>query len=136
MPIWRNMLERNFKELESNTIEEILAEIFCEAMEEEICKEHRCGAKPCIQDEPSFTHHKEFERYETVEIADVIFNDPATIVKWTDGTKTVVKCDGDKFDQEKGLAMAIIKKMLGNTGNYYELFREYCSPEYVREKHI
>lgn len=71
----------------------------------------------------------------TIEIEDVIFNDPATIVKWSDGSKTVVKCDGDKFDQEKGLAMAIIKRILGNTGSYYDVFREYCSPEYVREKH-
>lgn len=54
------------------------------------------------------------------DIKKVIFNDPATIVQWVDGTKTVVKCqDNDKFDPEKGLAMAISKKALGNEGNYY-----------------
>ena len=53
------------------------------------------------------------------EIKNVIFNDPATIVFWDDGTKTVVKCqDGDEFDPEKGLAMAIVKKAYGNKGNY------------------
>lgn len=53
------------------------------------------------------------------EIRKVIFNDPATIVLWSDGTKTVVKCqDGDIFDPEKGLAMAISKKAMGNKGNY------------------
>ena len=53
------------------------------------------------------------------EIKNVIFNDPATIVFWEDGTKTVVKCqDGDEFDPEKGLAMAIVKKAYGNKGNY------------------
>lgn len=53
------------------------------------------------------------------KIKDVIFNDPATIVFWADGTKTVVKCqDDDIFDPEKGLAMAITKKALGNKGNY------------------
>jgi hypothetical protein len=52
-------------------------------------------------------------------IKNVIFNDPATIVIWTDGTKTVVKAqDGDVFDPEKGLALAITKKALGNKGNY------------------
>lgn len=52
-------------------------------------------------------------------IKDVIFNNPATIVFWSDGTKTVVKCqDGDIYDPEKGLAMAISKKFLGNKGNY------------------
>lgn len=47
-------------------------------------------------------------------IEKVIFNKPATIVFWTDGTKTVVKCgDGDVWDEEKGLAMAICKKLIG-----------------------
>ena len=57
--------------------------------------------------------------WEMPKIKDVIFNDPATIVFWADGTKTVVQCqDDDIFDPEKGLAMAITKKALGNKGNY------------------
>lgn len=53
------------------------------------------------------------------EIKNVIFNDPATIVFWADGSKTVVKCqDGDIFNPETGLAMAITKKALGNKGRY------------------
>ena len=53
------------------------------------------------------------------EIKDVIFNDPATIVFWSDNTKTVVKAqDDDVYDPEKGLAMAIAKKAFGNEGNY------------------
>lgn len=56
----------------------------------------------------------------------VIFNDPATIVYWKDGTKTVVKCQpGDTFDKEKGLAMALAKKVLGNKGNYNEYFKRW-----------
>lgn len=51
-------------------------------------------------------------------IKDVIFNDPATIVFWMDGTKTVVKAQNEDFDPEKGLAMAIAKKFFGNKGNY------------------
>lgn len=58
-------------------------------------------------------------------IQKVIFNDPATIVIWTDGTKTVVKCDCELYDPEKGLAMAISKKALGNNGNYYETFKKW-----------
>ena len=34
-------------------------------------------------------------------IKEVIFNDPATIVYWEDGTKTVVKCHNETFDEEK-----------------------------------
>lgn len=60
------------------------------------------------------------------KIEKVIFNDPATIVYWHDGTKTVVKAqDGEPFDKEKGLAMAIVKKVYGNKGNYNEIFKEF-----------
>lgn len=64
------------------------------------------------------------------KIKKVIFNDPATIVCWIDGTKTVVKCqEGDTFDKEKGLAMAIIKKMSGNKGNYNNIFSKWIKDE-------
>ena len=60
------------------------------------------------------------------EITRVIFNKPATIVFWADGTKTVVKSQGkEKYDQEKGLAMAISKKVLGNEGSYYDTFKKF-----------
>lgn len=59
----------------------------------------------------------------------VIFNDPATIIMWADGTKTVVKADKDEFDPEKGMAMAIAKKVLGNQGNYYETFKKWLPKE-------
>lgn len=60
----------------------------------------------------------------------VIFNNPATIVYWTDGTKTVVKCqEGDEYRKETGLAMAIAKKHLGNKGNYNEVFKNFIGEE-------
>lgn len=68
-------------------------------------------------------------------IRKVIFSCPATIVLWNDGTKTVVKSgDYDVFDPEKGLAMAIAKKALGNKGNYYNIFREWLPEEEKDEK--
>jgi hypothetical protein len=64
------------------------------------------------------------------EIKNVIFNDPATIILWSDNTKTVVKCqEGDKYDPEKGLAMAIVKRMNGNTGKYCEIFKKWIKEE-------
>ena len=63
----------------------------------------------------------------------VIFNEPATIVIWDDGTKTVVKCgDRDVYDPEKGLALCFMKKMLGNTGRYYETVKKALA-EYEKE---
>ena len=60
-------------------------------------------------------------------IKKVIYSDPCTIVLWNDGSKTVVRCDlRDAFDKEKGLAMAIVKRMCGNNGAYYEIFKEHA----------
>ena len=62
----------------------------------------------------------------SLTIKDVIFNPPATIVFWMDGTKTVVKDQGEVFyDPEKGMAMAVAKKAFGNQGNYYNQFAKY-----------
>ena len=44
----------------------------------------------------------------------VIFNDPATIVIWEDGTRTVVKtCEGDTFDKTTGYLQAYFQKLSG-----------------------
>ena len=68
-------------------------------------------------------------RNDKPEIDKVIFSGPCTIVMWSDGDKTIVRCgEDDTFDKEKGLAMAISKKMLGNNkskSNYYDIFKEY-----------
>ena len=75
---------------------------------------------------------KDFKTNYIPEIKNVIFNDPATIVFWEDGTKTVVKCqDGDEFDPEKGLAMAIVKKAYGNKGSYCNKLKKWLSKEEV-----
>ncbi len=52
---------------------------------------------------------------------DVIFNNPVTVVFWEDGTKTIVRCqEGDTYSKEAGLAMAIVKKLYGNSSSYYD----------------
>lgn len=67
------------------------------------------------------------------EIKRVIFNDPATIVFWDDNTKTIVKAENETFDAEKGLAMAIAKKALGNEGNYYNELKKHLGDAYETE---
>lgn len=65
-------------------------------------------------------------RFRHKDIKQVIFNNPATVVFWGDGTRTVVKCSkDDAFDPEIGLAMAICKKAFGNTGAYNEVFKKW-----------
>ena len=63
--------------------------------------------------------HKSRSMCINTAIKRVIYNKPATIVFWGDDTKTVVKCQkGEKFDKEKGLALCIAKKALGNKSNF------------------
>lgn len=63
-------------------------------------------------------------------IKDVIFNAPATIVKWSDGSKTVVKCqEGDTYNPELGLAMCVVKKCCGNKGNFNDVFKKWLPKE-------
>ena len=51
--------------------------------------------------------------FNKVYIKEVIYNDPAVIVFWSDGTKTTAKChDVDTFDTEKGVMLCVIKKLV------------------------
>lgn len=60
----------------------------------------------------------------TPGIKKVIFNSPATIILWNDGTKTVSKCHNEKFDKEKGFAMAVAKKTVGSYAKIKKLIEE------------
>lgn len=75
--------------------------------------------------------------YRMPTITNVIFNPPATIVFWSDNTKTVVKCDFEQepYDPEKGIAMAISKKMIGdNKYEYYNTFKHWLKKWDKQEK--
>lgn len=60
-----------------------------------------------------------YERYKEenlMRLSKVIFNGPATILIWDDGTKTISKCKkGDKQDREKGFLIAFFRKASGLT---------------------
>lgn len=64
-------------------------------------------------------------------IKKVIFNDPATIVLWGDGTKTVVKCsEGDTYSKWAGLAFCICKKLMGD--DFHKAFKYWCKEDEIR----
>ena len=80
------------------------------------------------------TEKSQLKRMYFSVIKKVIFNEPATIVFWADGTKTVVKCgEDDIWDPEKGLAMAVTKKFFANEGFYYDIFKTWI-PEDEQKK--
>ncbi len=70
--------------------------------------------------------NKPYKPHDPFEIKDVIFNNPATIVLWADGTKTVVKCqEDDVYSEEVGLALCFAKKALGNKSNFNNVFKKW-----------
>ena len=80
----------------------------CEELDEELCADY----------EPPLWGIPDIER--------IIFNPPATVVYWIDGTKTVVKAmEGEKYEKYAGFAMACMKKMFGSTGAAKHIMAEY-----------
>lgn len=52
----------------------------------------------------------------TPSVKRIVYHNPATIVFWQDGTKTVVKCmDGEPFEKYAGFCAALAKKVFGST---------------------
>lgn len=48
------------------------------------------------------------------KVVKVIYNNPATIVIWDDGTKTISKCSAeDTYNPTTGLTVAVLKKLVG-----------------------
>lgn len=96
---------------------------FCGCIYNDIDSPYQGGYTTGYKNTSDRSKVKPFEAMPKIE--KVIFNPPATIVQWKDGTKTVVKCqDGDEFDWEKGLAMAYVKRAYNNERTYYGLFKK------------
>lgn len=59
------------------------------------------------------------------EITRVIFSEPATIVFWADGDKTIVKSDEvDGYWEHIGLASAVVKKAFGGRSKWLRHFKD------------
>lgn len=89
-----------------NIIDTIDTSITVPSIADQICNSLKREEEKCIMNEI---------RSRKLAAERVIFSPPATIVIWTDGTKTVVKCDErDTYDRLTGLALCYMKKALGN----------------------
>ena len=75
---------------------------------------------------PSEENYARFMRSVCTIVPDrIIFNPPATIVFWTDGTKTVVKCtEGEKFDPYTGFCYAFTERCLGSISRIKKLCKK------------
>lgn len=64
-----------------------------------------------------------------VHIRKVLTNAPATVIFWSDGTKTVSRCaEEDTFNPEMGFTICVLKKLMG-TQNVKTLLNQWCPHE-------
>ena len=62
------------------------------------------------------------KNFYSLNVSKIIFNPPATIVFWEDGTKTVVKCAAeDEFSEYYGFLAALGKKVYEKNGQIKKL---------------
>ena len=74
----------------------------------------------------SYTYALKANNISKSDIKQVIYNNPATIVYFEDGSKVVVKTmKGDEFNEEVGLAMAVMKKMFGSSTAFKKFARKW-----------
>lgn len=65
----------------------------------------------------------------------IIYNPPATIVFWTDGTKTVVKCSmDDEYNEYYGFLCALGKKIFGTNSHLKKLIDEKAERHYPKDE--
>lgn len=124
-----NDLEKDLKELgiELSTVRHSSGECGCEIegyLRPDVYKIHRAKEMCSVPITPKKPIPKK-----------VKFSGPATIILWEDGTKTVVKCqEEDVWSDEVGIVMCYVKKMLGNKGNFNNIFREAMKVAEVQTK--
>lgn len=69
-----------------------------------------------------------------VYITKVLYNNPATIVFWSDGTQTRNICPPDAlYNPDTGLAFCVLKKIMGNT-KMAKLFNDWELKDYHNDK--
>lgn len=67
-------------------------------------------------------------KYHIPKVKRIIFNDPATIVFWEDGTKTVVKCmEGYEFSEYYGFVCALAKKLYGSNSKVVSMIKKHAT---------
>lgn len=96
---------------------DISTDAFCSCYECEGCKEYK---------EPIYGGAYYDEDGELIYIKKVIYNKPAVIIMWSDGTKTRSTCaKEDVWNPELGLSLGVLKKTMGQEF-VNKLFRDWA----------
>lgn len=76
----------------------------------------------CVNDVLMTMKAAETKNFYSLNVSKIIFNPPATIVFWEDGTKTVVECAAeDEFSEYYGFLAALGKKVYENNSQIKKL---------------
>lgn len=79
-------------------------------------------------------HYGVLARCEKIYITKVLYNNPATIVFWSDGTQTRNICPPDTlYNPDTGLAFCMLKKLMGND-EVAKLFNDWELKDYRSDK--
>ena len=82
--------------------------------------------RPSVRTAYNKKNEKNFKPLFIPKIKNVMFRNPATIVWFEDGSKTVaIAGHGDKYDKEVGLAICMLKRVLGNK-EYRAIMDKWC----------
>lgn len=134
-PVKKKLIKRDYDQVHNRRCWRYLAIDSCVDGEYIPCWKFLTTGEKALYDkyilsiDPNLENNKE-SIMDINDIKEVIFNNPATVVYWKDGSKTVVQCqDGEPFDPEKGLAMAISRKVFGNKWDYYHVFRKFLKKQ-------
>lgn len=75
--------------------------------------------------------------YTYPKVKRVVYHEPATIVFWTDDTKTVVKCiDGQPYEKYAGFCAAVTKKILAGQARRRRLPEQKIVPSRLKRKNL
>ena len=81
--------------------------------------------RTCTINEVLSDRVKNYSQKDIPALTKVISSDPATIVFWDDGTKTVVKCqEGDTYSAKVGILYAVIRKCIGEGKSYHNFLEQ------------
>ena len=71
-----------------------------------------------------------FPTISEIPISRVVYSKDTTVVYFTDGTKTTVKCSSkDTYDRQTAIAYALVKRIFGKIGRYDEKTNKYYANE-------
>ncbi len=82
------------------------------------------GALKELQMEDFEAERREVPVKRNVRLIKATFNEPVTVVKWSDGIDTCYKEEDGRYDAEKSFEYCVLKKMIGE--DVFNKWRDSC----------